>query len=268
MIEIIVNYWYLLILIFILGSFFYGFIQNDFKKWLNRFSTKPPIIKKYWIFVVPFLIITTVLFYWLFKKTTGNEQALLFSLVGQGATLIFAIYAGYLAFQQLMENRLDKLREYGDSCLLQKHYKRAMEHYLEVLKIKPRDYNARANILEIYLLNGNFEKFEKDFLLLNELAVEGSERLACKYLAATRFLLDEHNSKAKEKINEIINFIKKDPQSLKYMDWTFEDIKNSTIYERMEGDSKVMIGNLIKYLSREMKEEDKKRFENGDYLLK
>jgi len=265
--NFIIQYWYLLIFLFIMGIILCSFNQNYFKRLFSKFLNKAPLIRKYWIFVVLFSIIVFVLCYLIIKNLEKNDQRLYLPLVVQSATLIFAVYAGYLAFKQLMENRRDKLREDGDRYLTRKQYKRATECYLEVSKIKPNDYESLSNILEVYLLNRNLIKFVEGLPILNKLAIEDGEKLVCSYLAAANYLLEMYNSRAREEIDDIMTLNKKNPQALEYINWNFEDIKKSSVYENLEGESKKILENLVRYLSKGMNAEQIKKFEGGDYLL-
>jgi hypothetical protein len=84
-----------------LGSFLYAFNQASFGNVYNKFSNKAPLIKKYWYFVAPFSLITGILFVAIFRYASDARMDMYISALGQVATLIFAIFAGYLAFLQL-----------------------------------------------------------------------------------------------------------------------------------------------------------------------
>jgi tetratricopeptide (TPR) repeat protein len=268
MIELIINYWWLLLLAMLLGGFLYSFNQKNIRRIIGNFSNKAPLIKRYWMFVIPFSIISALLFYIIFKYSDANNVSIYTSLLGQILTLVFAIYAGYLAFLQLIENRFDKLVERGDNYLFEEHYNRALESYQEAHKINPRDFNVLANMTEIYLISQDRNRFDEGLEGLARIIKENSEKLCLFYLKVARFILIEDMGSAKRELGSCINFVKNCPDALSHFLWNFKDIKNCAKYKLLQGEAKETMDNLISYLQKSLNDDQKNKFENGNYLLK
>lgn len=267
MLKAVINFWYLFILSMLVGAFLYAFNYKRTKAIFNLYNNKAPLIKKYWLFTIPFLVCSIIIFVVILKFSSEDKTSLNISIAGQGLTLIFAIYVGYLAFLQLVENRLDKLKELGDSYLIQKSYLRAIEYYQEAFKIKPTDYSVLANLLELYLIGQNFSNFEERLPLLEKNAIEEHEKIIPLYLKAVKSLFKQYITDAKEEIKDCLDFIKKHPNSLEHLIWNFDDIRSSPVYKALEGETKIIMDNFIRYLQRELNDEEKKKFESGNYLL-
>ncbi len=267
MFEFIVRYWYMFIFSFVLGAFLYGFNQSGIKNVYKRFSNRAPLIKRYWLFVVPFFILSVLLFFLLLKYSPANMVSTYTTILSQFLTLIFAIFIGYFAFLQLIENRADKLHELGDNYLREKSYLRAISYYKEAHSIDSKDFSILANLAELYLIIQDFISFEEKLDLLNKSVIENSEKIIPLYLKATEYLLKQHKLNATEEINRCVNFIKKCPNALIHFSWNFSDVKNSPAYLILDGELKDIMDNFIKYLSKELNPEQKERFEAGNYLL-
>jgi hypothetical protein len=84
-------------------------------------------------------------------------------------------------------------------------------------------------------------------------------------LQVAEFLLKQHLHEAKEEIKKLVQFIEKHPMALNHFNWNFSDIQDSEVYKRINGESKTIFDNLIKYVSRKLSNEQKNNFEKGNY---
>jgi tetratricopeptide (TPR) repeat protein len=168
---------------------------------------------------------------------------------------------------QLVENRFDKLMERGGNYMSSKSYNRAIEMYQEAYKINQKDFSLLANLTEAYLITRNYFSFEEKLSVLMDNMLEDREKITSFYLKTTYELLKEHNFEAREELNKFIQFIVDNPRALEHFLWDFEDIKNADPYRCLNGESKKMLENMIRYLEKSLDGGDKKLFEDKNYLL-
>jgi tetratricopeptide (TPR) repeat protein len=187
------------------------------------------------------------------------------SILGQILTLIFAIFVGYFAFLQVVEGRLDKLEERAYFELKQRSYRRATQYYEEAYIINPKDSSVLSNLLELYLILEDYNNFDEKINQLQRISIEEKEKVALLYLQVAEFLLKQHLHEAKEEIKKLVQFIEKHPMALNHFNWNFSDIQDSEVYKRINGESKTIFDNLIKYVSRKLSNEQKNNFEKGNY---
>lgn len=267
MIGFITQYWYLLV-IFFAGIALTLLFQGRVKKLIRSFFNKAPLIKKYWIFVVPFILVSiivyTLVIYLSPKESLGNNLTIL----NQATTLIFAIFVGYFAFQQVIEYRLDKLKEQANLYFKQPSYLRAIQYYEEAYAIDPKDFSLLAELLEVYLCIGEFKKFDEKIGRLEKLIVEDYEKSTVAYLKVCEHLLKQDLGSVKTELKSYIDLVQKNPEVLERFRWDFSDICKCDSYKNLEGDVKAIFDNLVSYLNKKLDEDKKKRYENGDYILK
>src|SRR5688572_12672922 len=79
-------------------------------KW-PAIASKASLIKKYWYFVVPFSILVVGAYCLAFIFVPENRLGDILELINNLSTLIFGIFVGYFAFLQVIEGRVDKLKE-------------------------------------------------------------------------------------------------------------------------------------------------------------
>jgi tetratricopeptide (TPR) repeat protein len=187
--------------------------------------------------------------------------------LGQSLTLVFAIFVGYFAFLQVVESRLDKLKERAKSELSERSYRRAIQYYEEAYKISPKDVSILADLLELYLILENYSNFDEKIIQLQRISIEEKEKVTLLYLEATKFLLKQHLQEAKERISKLVQFIEKHPIVLTHFNWDFSDIQDSEVYKKINGEAKIIFENLIKYLSKKMPNDQKSDFEQGNYSI-
>lgn len=240
------------------------FLQYIIKKKWREFFNKTTLIKKYWRFVISFIIIGSVLGGAIYFYTENITDNLI--LLVQTLTLIFAIFVGYFAFQQVAENRLDKLEEKGYVHLKKREYLRATKSYEEAFSIAPKDFSVLSNLIECYLIIQDDKNFNEKKELIKKIIIEDREKLVFCYLESANFLLKQDLGKAKGEIKECIKFIKSSGLSF-HSSWDFRDIKNSELYKNLNGEAKKIFDSFINYLQGILSEDQKKEFESGNYAL-
>lgn len=266
MIKIIAQNFIWFTIVFLLGIFFTILLKEKVVSWYKRFISIAPTIRKYWVFVIIFsvLVITSYIFIFI-KSPNNNWLNTNLTVLGQISALVFAIFVGYFAFLQVVENRIGKLKEEGFRYFKEKAYSRAIKNYEEIHSIDAKNFNNLAELLELYLIQKDFEKFNKKILLLEEDILDKRDNLIFLYLQIIAELIKEHIAEGKEKILLMIEFQKKNRDTR--INWDFSDIKMCPAYNTLTGDTKKYFDNTVKYLTVGMGEEEKTKFENGDYLI-
>ena len=232
------------------------------------FLAKAPLIKKYWIFVIPFILLSSILYVLVFYFSTTNNLNNNLTVLNQAITLIFAIFVGYFAFQQVVENRFDKLKEQGHLYFKQQSYLRAIEYYEEAYLINSRDFSLLAELLELYLSIQNFNKFNEKIHFLEKLRIEDYEWSTLYYLKIAQCILKKDFGSAEKTLKEYLKKSKKDPLILMHFNWDFSDIRKCEPCKLLKGELKTIFDNLIVYLNKGFDDVKRLKFENGDYLLK
>lgn len=249
---------------FVGGGLFFLFLRKPIINYYVRFKSKTPTIRKYWIFVVLFLISISVAYILVFKLSSNKESLnISINILGQIASLIFAIFVGYFAFLQVIENRVDKLKEDGLRHFKERAYPRATKIYEEIHSISPGNFNILADLLELYLIQRDFDKFDKKITLLEKESLDKKDDLMVLYLKIAKNLVKEHIADVRNDIDALVELRRKHKGIL--IGWDFNDIKTSECYPKT-GDAKLIFDNLISYLTN-MTEEKKAIFESGEYTI-
>lgn len=267
MINVFIRYWYLLAFFFA-GTVLTLLIQGRIKKLIKNFFSKAPLIKKYWVFVVPFIVISLIAYILVINLSSREDLSNNIAILNQATTLVFAIFVGYFAFQQVIEYRLEKLNEQGYNYFKRKSYLRSIQYYEEAYAINPKDFSLLAELLEVYLCLGDFRKFDEKINQLERLVVEDYERSTIAYLRACKLLFKQDLGSAKTEIKSYIELLAKKPSTILLFRWDFSDIQVCDLYVKLDGEAKTIFDNFVSYLNKNFDEVKKKRFEGGDYNLK
>ena len=132
------------------------------KKIWNKFFYSASLIRTYWKIVIIFcLFFSTVFFFVIFKISDKNDLYPILNIITQFSTLVFAILVGYFVFLQFTENKFEKLKELGSEYLKSSAYRRARQSLEEAHLIKRKDFGCFSEMLELYLITGDFTKFDK-----------------------------------------------------------------------------------------------------------
>lgn len=255
--ELLIKYWYFFLLFGILSIIFAKFLTQFIKTLLNKFSTKSPIIKKYWIFIIPFFVFSLILYICILHFSSEKSVDRNISLANQLTTMIFAIYAGYLAFLQLVENRIDKLLETATIHFRNQRYEKAIKLYEEIISMNSENETAICELLEIYCITKKFKEFENKFLRYKNSKLDKRGKMLEFYFQYLKNIFDGNNGKGKEVIKQTIKFCKKNglPQIL----WGFGEVQESSPYKDLKGDAKIEFDDFLNYISGKI--ENKENFE-------
>ena len=266
MIAFMGHYWYLFLLVFLVGVFATITLTKQVKSLYQNFTSKVPIIRKYWSFVTSFSLILAVVYFLTFKYAAQSNLANYLSLLGQVAALIFAIFVGYFAFLGVVENRITPLREAGFQHFKNKRYVRAEKAYKQVIAIDTEDFHNFAELLEIYLATKDFLKFDENIVILEKNILDKNDNLILFYLKISMELLREHLDDARLHIIQLIDFKTTNPNT--NFSWDVRDLQGSPAFTGLrDGEAKTILNNLILYLQSSMPPENRERFVRGDYVL-
>lgn len=257
----------LFLVVLFFGNIFQLFFRNQLIQIWDRITSQAPLIKKYWLFVITFILISFTSYWIIINYSPSDKVDRYLSILNTWETIIFAIFIGYFAFTQLVESRVDKLQEQAYSYLRSKSYKRSITFYEQLYSINPKDPNFLPNLLEVYLLNKQYDKFSQKLPRLSGILIEDRDKYVLFYLIALRYLLEQNLGTAKESIYESIAYSKDHVDSLESFSWDFSDLCNSDIYNRLTGEAKTLLDNFIKFLGRRLTEEEKNKFLAGNYTL-
>jgi|GEM_PF-3080373 len=260
MIKIICQYWYLFF-IFLLT----GYLLNKTGGWVRYFVNRASLVKRYWFFIIPFTVVSIILYYMVLKFSPLEKMSIYISVLGQGLALIFAVFVGYFAFLQVVESRLDKLKERAKMAMSDRSYRRSEQDFEEAYRINPNDVGVLADLLELYLILEDYSSFDEKINQLRKNAIDERETVYYFYLVIAKYLLKQHLQDAKIEIEKMIEFIQKHPTVLDHFNWNFKDIQGSETYMRLNGEAKSIFQSLIKYLGRTMAVDQKAKFEKGVY---
>ena len=107
----------------LLGALITIGLKIPLKILIKRFRERAPIIKKYWLFVAPYVLleILAYLVVGLYFNNGVNDEVN-YTLIGQISATIFAIFVGYIAFSEFGESKFDKLVESASYALQRREY--------------------------------------------------------------------------------------------------------------------------------------------------
>ncbi|HVI69687.1 MAG TPA: hypothetical protein VM581_04505 [Magnetospirillaceae bacterium] len=266
MLNLIWDYWYLELALLILG----GILATLLKKpaaflWIN-FRARAQVIQRYWAFVIPFTLISITSYVLILVFSPDAKTELYINILGQATTLIFAIFVGYFAFAQVAASRLDNLVEQGRNELNNQNFVRASSTFEQALAIAPKSYSVLSNLLELYIINGDYTQFDEKINYLKKIGVEPREKLIPLYLYALKELLQAHLLEARATISDTIQYTKEHPRALETLRWSFTELRVSEPYKNLKGETKRILDNYLRYLERGLGTE-LQQFEGGDYIL-
>jgi hypothetical protein len=246
-----------------------GFAANNIlsEGLFKRVLRKTALIKFYWKFVIFFALFSTLVYLGIFIVVPLTHIDTALTLVGQVLTLVFAIFVGWYAFLQVAENRIDKLEEKAGELFADGQYQRARQAYEEIYTTNPKNFTNFAGLMELLLVTGDEIEFKRLCSSFEKTCIEDREKLIAKYLDILKDLLSENIKSAKSKLTRCVEFIKSHPQSLSKLGWQFKELRDSAIYQSLEGDSKIILDNFLKYLNLELAVEQRSKFEEGNFRL-
>lgn len=254
--------WFIeIIVLFILVIFTWEFlIKKIGTKFFSLYKSRTKQIKKYWVGVLILILLTVTAHIASIQFFEINPQWI--DLINHYSTLLFAVYAGYIAFRTYETGRIDKIVELALANFKVKRYVRASKFYEEALQIDPDDFSTRASYIELLIVTNNSEKYHEQIQLLNKIQLENREKIVGKYLEAVKMLIDENTKDAKVVIASIVEDCAVQFDAWKLLGWDFMEIEQSEAYEKLKGDPKNILSGLIEFLdynSRNISPEDAKQ---------
>lgn len=234
---------------------------------VKKSSPVIPLIKRYWTFIILFFFFSIALYFFIYKYSPSKNLESNLNVAGQSLTLIFAIVVGYFAFQQVIENKFEKLKEQANSSFRRNRYIRAIKYYEEARLINPKDFYLLAELVEVYLIIQNPTKFNENIIRLEKLIIEECEWSVVYYLKIANHLLKQDLGSAKIELKNYLQKAIENKSILTNFSWGFSEIKKSNPYKKIDGDVKTIFDNFLNYLSKSFSESDLKNFEEGNYEL-
>lgn len=261
------NSWLEIVFGLLLGTILTLFFQKKIAPFFVSLKQMAKLIKKYWSFIFFFVFTSGIGYALIFYYAPSVNQSMVIGLYNHFVNLTFAIFVGYFAFLQVVENRLDKLREEADRYLIDKRYPRAIDLYEKCLAINSDEFDIWTNMLELYLIDGRYEKFDEKIGIAKKKKKYSENEIIYLYLLFAKNTLKEDIGGAKEIIRDILEYIKQQPNVLGQVRWGFEDMRGSDKFNSLGESTKKMYNNLADYLLRKMPPDKKMRFEQGEYEL-
>jgi hypothetical protein len=233
---------------------------------VNRFKSQAPLIQKYWLVIVPYSILLISAYAIVWRYFYGQTN---FDILGQVAAISLAIFIGYIAFTELSETRFDKHVQAGANYSQFGSIKSAIMELEAADAIRRKDPLVLGNLLEYYLIMGDFDKFDKKVEAYRASIIEENETLSYFYLKALRNLLKEHLSEARTTIAECVAFVSAEPDIRNRYRWSFKELYDSASYKNLNTNTKKILDNLIKYLQqsqqKQLTPDQETKFNNGEY---
>lgn len=265
--DVLVSYWWLLLIILVVGVLIGLLARNYIKRSFSNFFTKAFLLKGYWKFVIPFFVLVVVGYYLVVKYADQTDLQTYLSILGTMSGLVFAIFIGYYAFLQVLENRQEKFIQQAFQFLRDDYLERAREYFEKAYLIDTKDFGILATLLELHLMLKEWAKFNDRITLLEKEIIEDKERLLVFYLKAAKNLLQQDLGNAKTEIAALVSFIRDNADVLNRLSWNFGDLRDAKVTQALTGDPKQIFLNLCDYLQRSLPEQKREAFESGTYEI-
>ena len=243
---------------FLLGLFTYKYLSKNLKELYNNAIKNSDIIKKY-LLVCTIILVVILVFYFLFK-VSGENLIILNHLT----TIIFAMFAGYIGLSQLEEGRIIRLKDTAILDFRSGNLFRAIDNYEKIISIDKKNFASMSELLELYAITKNREKFDEKISILKKIYIGNKEKLIVAYLEVAKYAFLEEVGIMKDKIKEGIEI--KESMDNK-MDWSIREATENEYYKRLGDSTKKMFINYYQYISEYLNQEQKEKFKNGNYEL-
>jgi hypothetical protein len=254
--------YYYLIAAFVIGIIAVFALKKPALKLREWFKERAPLIKKYWLFVVPFMLLNAigyaVIGAWFYNEIN-------FTIFGQVSATIFAVFVGYIAFSEFGESKFEKLIEAAVMSLNRQEFTSAKMKFEEAHAIKPKDTDIIADLLELYLILGMYDKFDNKVDSYIKFSVESRNQLTYQFLLALRSLSVEHIREARERIKATVDTVNKTPNIREGFIWSLDEYIASDAYRVLTTNTQKIISNYFAYLKRHLSPEQERNFVSGNY---
>lgn len=244
-----------------------GLLSTQFlsKGIAKKISSRVRLVKTYWRFLIPFLLLVFISYIGVFKFLPREFWEFGLDMIGQISALIFAVFVGWYAFIQVIEGRVEKWKQQAHQYFIEGSYTRARDLYEKSFAIDPDDFTNTAELMELYIVTDNERDFDTNLPALFSSAVEDDEKVVLHYLKITKHLLREDLGAARANIADCVKFVQENPGYHQKFTWGFDDLQKSGRYKSLEGDAKNMLDNTCDYVKKNMSDEVRTRFESGNY---
>lgn len=223
------------------------------------------------VIIVIISIIVTVLLSLTNLFPSLQDKLALLNLTVQVSTFVLGIFAAYYALRQLVETRYTGLDQAGMQELQRKNYSRAILNWKEASYIRP-EAAVFLNLFETLLLIGDFEqfddymkRFETPLLIEKNIFAEMSDDVTLMFLKAIRHLMVKNQGEAERYISSIVEVVSKETNFI--LSWNFRDLRGAKLFQDLGGECRVMAENLISYLSYQLPQGIKNKFESGNFSV-
>jgi tetratricopeptide (TPR) repeat protein len=261
----------LLYIIYSLALVFFGaclvlLYQKNSETIFRFFSFNNSSFKRFWFAAIILLFLNILVYYLIFRYSGKEHLSDYLSVAGQTLTIVFGMVTVYLAFRQIEEAHLDRLKTDAYNYLVDEKPQRAKDCREKAYQINPKDIDNISELSELYLIMEKYEEFERKFAILNKLAIEKKEKIVCKYLKISFDLLQGSPRDYRNSVKELIEYLNKTKFPTKSV-WSYLEMQNSPPYINLGGEAKVIFENVLKYLEGRLDDAQKEKFERGDYIL-
>jgi len=243
----------LLTIIFILATYLIYlkriYIKNIWK--YRKENLKFYVFISSMIFII-FSIANCIIYY--FPLAQENKNILIQIAIGT-AGLIWAIFAGYFAFAQFLENRKERLIKEVEEHWERQEYPSALQKLEKIYRIDSSDKLNLQNLSENYSINGNFDRGEEFAEKAHKLRETNHDTLIYYYLKILAKI--KNISQSSIVIKELINCLDKDKEIIISTHWRFNELINSDLYKKqLTTEQKQLIDLVMRVLRRKITLDD------------
>lgn len=217
-----------------------------------------------WFYSISSLLILSICIAVLFMTLRANVSDTLKSIIIQIELgifgFIFAIFIGYYAFAQLIENRKERLKIESLRHFRAKEYSSAIQQMEKIRRIDSKDKVNLSDLSEVYTLSGDHLKGE-DFANKFEKFIETDEdKLVFFYLKILSRLRGRPVSDTKSIIMELLKFVESHREISLEGGWSFRELVGSSFFKKeITPEQKLILENLMKILTNSISIEDVKK---------
>lgn len=231
----------------------------------RRLVRRATLVSRFWFFTIPFALAVIAIYSFIFVRLPRESIQPYLTVVGASATLVFAIYVGYLSFRQVAESRAEKLIEIARTYRAQELFGRAREALESAHSASPTNQVVLSDLLELLLIQGDYDRFDSHIPRLSDLAVEAHERVHPHMLTAMRYLLVQDLGRARDALLAAVKPMRTCRSKGHTSGWSFSDIHHAESYKKLSGDFRKIFDNLELYFSSRLPEDKITRFEGGEF---
>lgn len=241
-------------------------IQHGIRRWSASMTRRLTLLGQFWLFLAPFACAVAAAYWFALSQVDPAVRQNYVSIVGPVATLVFAAFVGRLSFAHILETRMEKFHESGKEHVKANQLLRAREDYETAVACCPSAFVPIAELMEVYLALGDYDKFDDHLPHLEATLVEARERTVAAILRTVRFLLVQDLGKAKVAIRAALESIRTGKSSIP-SGWKLTELRASKGYQSLGKEAKAIFDNVEQFFAGKLPDDKKRAFESGDYSL-